>query len=96
MVDKLCKEGLVIAVTTERNLENAESLARDLLRKKMAACISFKEIKSLFWWEGNLESLVEVQLIIKTSESKLNALMESILKLHDPNNIGKFKGVYCL
>ncbi len=73
---------LCIVLTTEASISSAECLAKEILRRKIVACISFKEIKSLFWWEDTLADGMEVQLIIKTTFSKIDILIETIKEFH--------------
>ncbi len=76
------EENLIIVLTTEANTELAESLARKILEKKIAACISFKQVNSIFWWEDELEETKEVQLIMKTTEYNLKLVMLAIEEFH--------------
>ncbi|WP_320664131.1 divalent-cation tolerance protein CutA [Prochlorococcus sp. MIT 1223] len=80
-------KGLVMLLTTESNLNNAQKLSDYLLKKKYAACINFIEIKSSFWWNGVIEKSVdEVQVIIKTTEKKLKLILPVIKKIHSYDN----------
>ena len=73
---------LVLALTTERNLEQAELLARELLERGLVACVSLLPIQSLYVWDGQLQQDPEVQLLLKTSTSHALDLREAVLKLH--------------
>ncbi len=73
---------LVIILTTEINHEVAESLAEEILKQKLAACVSIREVQSHFWWDGKLEKNKEVQLLIKTSQKLLDDLLVRINQLH--------------
>ena len=42
----------VVVLITTPSREEAERIARDLLNKKLAACVNMvSDVKSLFWWE---------------------------------------------
>ena len=82
MIEIVTDSNLIIALTTEANTELAENLARELLTKKVASCISLNGIKSIFWWNDGLEESEEVQLIIKTTRSKLDLLIDTIEESH--------------
>ena len=43
---------ILVLIATESNKESAVSIAELLIRKKLAACISFKEIQSLYSLKG--------------------------------------------
>ncbi len=73
---------ILFLVTTEADSRTAEELGEHLLRRRLAACINFKEVRSHYWWKGRLEKSMEVKLCIKTNKSKLNELLEEINKLH--------------
>ena len=86
MVDQKPSDGLVIVLTTEVNTTIADSLAKELLNRKLAACVNLREIKSYFSWEGKLEQVYEAQLLIKTTKSKLQSLLKMIKHLHSYQN----------
>ena len=75
-------QNLVLALTTERNREQAELLARQLLERRLVACVSLMPIHSLYRWDGQLQREPEVQLMLKTSTSSELALREAVLQLH--------------
>ena len=76
---------LLMVLTTESDSTSANNLARELLMLRVAACVSIREINSSFWWEGRIESNNEAQLLIKTTNEKLKALLKAIEKLHSYN-----------
>ena len=80
------EEDLVIAITTESNFTKAFDLANSILKRKYAACISFKEIKSSFWWEGKIEQSDEIQLTIKTKMKTISKLLPFVKSIHSYNN----------
>ena len=45
------KHEVVIVITTEANITLAELLAKELLNRKLAACVSLREIDSYFYWK---------------------------------------------
>ena len=75
----------VLVLTTEKDFEHAEKLAKSLFDKRIVACISFLDIQSLYFWKGNIETSKEVQLLIKTSKNNLNNLLSLIRKKHSYN-----------
>ena len=56
---------LIIATETER--KNAEKISKLLLEKRVAACISLKDISSTFFWGGNIETCKEIEITIKST-----------------------------
>ena len=70
---------ILVVSTTEPQIYNAEEISKFLLKKKVAACISLKEISSTYYWEGNIEISKEIEITIKsTIENK--ELIINILK----------------
>jgi periplasmic divalent cation tolerance protein len=72
-----------IVFCTCGNREEAGRMARTLVEEGLAACVNvLPEIESVYRWQGNIESAREVLLLIKTTESRLEALRERIGALH--------------
>ena len=46
---------LLLLITTVPNQFLAEKIAKLLIKRKLAACVSIKEIKSIYKWQGNIE-----------------------------------------
>jgi len=61
----------------------AERLAEALLGEQLAACVNLLPgLRSIYRWQGKIERSSEVQLIVKTRESRVDALIERIGVLH--------------
>lgn len=73
---------LVLVLTTEADQERAEALARVLLERRLAACVSLHPVRSLYPWQGRLERGTEVQLLIKTLAHQLDALEAAVRERH--------------
>ena len=75
-------EFLVVLVTCETQ-DQGEKIARGLLEKHLAACVNILPgARSLYWWEGKIDTASECVLIIKTREAHLGALTAEIKRLH--------------
>lgn len=72
--------GLVL--TTAASRTEAEAIARALVTKRLAACVSLLPIHSVYTWQGNLEQQDEWQLVIKTDLTLFPALETKIRELH--------------
>ena len=70
---------VLILITTESNEKRAKNIAKLLLKKKLAACVSLKEIYSIYEWEGEIQEVSEVEIIIK-SKPKLKKILIAFLK----------------
>ena len=73
---------IYIVITTEADKKNASELANLLLREKLIPCVTFKNIESYFWWEGNINQSKEVQLIIKCKKENINNVCNKIAECH--------------
>ena len=65
---------ILILVTGEPNKKNAKNLAKLLVKKKLAACVSLKPIESVYEWKGKIEESYEVELVIKSKPKLKNDL----------------------
>lgn len=77
---------LLLTYITCESVEQAESIGRHLLEKRLAACINiFPEMKPMFWWppkSGKIDESKEVVLIAKTTEAHYEALEKAVIKIH--------------
>ncbi|MCX6357871.1 MAG: divalent-cation tolerance protein CutA [Candidatus Aureabacteria bacterium] len=73
---------VVVFMTCDRERE-ALAIARALLRRKIAACVSiYPRGRSLYWWKGRIEQAREFLLIAKTRRSLLAPVMRIVKSLH--------------
>lgn len=69
--------------TTAPNKKEAKHIAQAVLKDRLAACVNvIEDVRSLFWWQGKIDTAKEVLLIIKTRKSRLNKLTKKINSLH--------------
>jgi periplasmic divalent cation tolerance protein len=73
---------IVCVITTESDTARAEQLARALVERRLAGCVSLLPLSSIYIWEGRLEHSEEVQLLIKTTPTQVDALQRAVLDLH--------------
>jgi len=73
-------EKLLVLTTTEYNQVSAERIARLLLKKKLAACVSLKEICSFYNWQSQFEKNKEFEIVIKSTPRNLHALIDFLKK----------------
>ena len=53
-------------ITTESSRANALRIAKLLIQKKLAACVSIKQIFSIYEWEDVIEETKEFEITIKS------------------------------
>lgn len=72
-----------LVYVTAPSLTEAESLARLAVEGRLAACANILPgMRSLYWWQGRLESADEVVLILKTTEALVPALTSALTAAH--------------
>lgn len=73
---------LGIVLVTAGSEAEADRLARHLVDTRLAACVSVFPVRSLYRWQGEVQSEAEWQLIIKTDLSQFEALSQAIAAHH--------------
>ena len=71
---------LLVMITTELNKRNALRVAKLLVKNKLAACVSIKQIFSIYKWEGDIEETKEFEITIKSKLEFQDYLIEFINK----------------
>jgi|SRR6185369_5200847 periplasmic divalent cation tolerance protein len=65
------------------NTEEAERIGRTVIGERLAACINILgPIRSIYRWQGKIETADEVAAILKTHHRNSDALIERIAALH--------------
>ncbi len=74
---------MLIILTTTPNIEEAEILARKIIEAKLAACVQIlPQMKSVYFWDGKIQTDAEHLLLIKTSDGKFDELEKFIQSNH--------------
>jgi periplasmic divalent cation tolerance protein len=61
----------------------AERIGRTMVEEQLAACVNILgPIKSIYRWEGTIESAEEVAAIFKTNHWRADALIARIAEMH--------------
>ena len=71
---------ILLLITTESNKEKAKEIAKLLIKRKLAACVSIKDIYSIYEWEGKIEEIFEVEITIKSKPTLKNDLIVFLQK----------------
>ena len=75
-----------VVLITVKDAEEAEKIARGLLEDKLIACANIIQgVKSLFWWEGALDSANELMVVVKTRRVLFDKVVKKVRKLHSYN-----------
>ncbi|MBS2034141.1 divalent-cation tolerance protein CutA [bacterium] len=63
--------------------EVAQTLARQLLERRLVACVNLvPQVTSLYWWEGQIQQDSEVLLVAKTVAERVEELKSILPALH--------------
>ena len=73
---------MVFVYTTCENMGEARVLAEIIISKKIAACVDFWPISSCFKWEGALNHVSQIMILITTFESKIEIVNQIISENH--------------
>ncbi len=73
---------IYLIITTEVDKKNATKIANLLLSEKLIPCVTFKNIESHYWWEGNINQSKEVQLMIKCKKENVTNVCNKIAMWH--------------
>jgi periplasmic divalent cation tolerance protein len=72
-----------LALVTIDNMENASRIAHFLVQNKLAACVNIvPEIRSVYYWNGQVQDDFERLLLIKTTLDRFPELRKRIRELH--------------
>ena len=80
----MAKRGYVIVTVTCGSLKGARRIAQALVAKRLAACVNVCEapVRSVYRWQGKVESAKEYLLIIKTARRLLAEARATVSTLH--------------
>ncbi len=68
---------------TASNKEEAENISLNLVESRLAACVNILPgVKSIYRWQGKVETAMEVVMLVKTQENQLQELISKIKELH--------------
>ncbi|MEO0271249.1 MAG: divalent-cation tolerance protein CutA [candidate division WOR-3 bacterium] len=72
----------IIVFCTTQGKDKAYEISRKIIENKLAACVNYFKVNSIFEWKDKIEEEEEYLLIIKTKEEKFRELENFIKKNH--------------
>jgi periplasmic divalent cation tolerance protein len=73
----------VLILSTAPDRETAQRLARELVERKLAACVNIVPgIESIYHWEGKIHADAELLLLIKTTATLAPETLAALEQLH--------------
>jgi periplasmic divalent cation tolerance protein len=74
---------VVSIYATFASADEAERIGRQMIEERLAACVNILgSSRSIYRWQGAVETTEEVAAIFKTSEARANALIARVTALH--------------
>lgn len=64
------------------NMENALLIARELVSKRLAACVNMFPVSSIYRWNEKIEEDNEISMFVKTDSSRLEEITRLVKSLH--------------
>ncbi len=64
------------------NKDEAKRIAKHLLEKKLAACVNYWNVSSMYWWDNEIQEDEEVGMIIKTKAENYSKIRDEIKRMH--------------
>lgn len=75
--------GNIVVFCTCGSEGEAEQIASELVSQSLAVCVNITApVRSVYRWQGKIESATEWMLIVKTSQHLFDELSAAILALH--------------
>ncbi|KKG12848.1 divalent cation transporter [Methanosarcina sp. 2.H.T.1A.6] len=73
---------LGIVYITAGDMTNAAEIARELVSRRLAACVNMFPVSSIYRWNENIEEQNEIALLVKTDSSRLDEIIKVVKILH--------------
>lgn len=74
---------ILILLTTCPDAETGQKIATALVTEALAACVNqIPGVRSTYWWQDQVQTDEEIQLVIKTTTAKLATVEARIKALH--------------
>jgi periplasmic divalent cation tolerance protein len=84
---------VIVVLTTVSSNDEAETLARQIVGEKLAACVQIlPKMTSVYFWEGEVQSEAEHLLLIKTLPEKFDAI-EAFIKANHSYDVPEIVAV---
>lgn len=72
----------IIVYVTCGSREEAEKIGRAIVEEKLAACVNYFPINSIYHWQGKIESGEECVLLCKARREKFTQIKKKVKQLH--------------
>ncbi|MET9180572.1 divalent-cation tolerance protein CutA [Kitasatospora aureofaciens] len=76
------EQGFVVVTTTHESEEQARDLAAAVVRERLAACAQVYPVRSVYWWEGEVQDAEEWRIDLKTRAELADRLAGFVAARH--------------
>lgn len=67
---------------TAGNKKEAQKIAETLIKERLAACVNFFSISSIYRWKGKVERAKEIAIFAKTKSKLVGKIIKVVKKIH--------------
>jgi periplasmic divalent cation tolerance protein len=72
-----------VILVTAKDEEEAQRIAVALLNERLIACANIvKDVRSLFWWDGKVDTAQEVMLVLKSKKNLFAKIARVVKSVH--------------
>lgn len=76
-------EDIFMIYMTASGRDEARAIGTNLVESRLVACVNIiDDMKSLYWWDGQVQDNTEAVIIAKTTESLVPAVIEKVKEIH--------------
>ena len=72
---------ILVIIATELSETNAKRMAKLLIKEKLAACVSIKQIFSVYEWDDDIQETKEFEITIKSKPEFKDDLIDFLHKI---------------
>nr|BFD92570.1 divalent-cation tolerance protein CutA [Kitasatospora sp. Xyl93] len=76
------EQRFVVVTTTHESEEQARDLASAVVRERLAACAQVYPVRSVFWWDGEVQDAGEWRIDLKTRAELMDRLAAFVAGRH--------------
>lgn len=72
----------IVIISTYPDKKSIDKIANTVVSKRLAACVNYTKINSVYTWKGKVENTEEFLALFKTTIKTKKLLKEEIAKIH--------------
>jgi periplasmic divalent cation tolerance protein len=72
----------IVIISTYPNRKSISKIANKVVKKRLAACVNYTKIGSVYTWKGRMENTEEFLALFKTTQNAKELLKREIASTH--------------